>query len=377
MEYFGLLAFASATIAYFHIITDYGFNLTATREISINRDNKAKVVRIFSSVMTIKFILMFISFALLSILVFSFEKFAKDWELYFLTFGTVIGQTLFPIWFFQGMERMKYITYLNILAKSISTVAIFIFVKDQNDFIIVPILVSFGFMVVGVWSQVIIKKEFEIGFEWQKIETINYYLKNGWHVFISNVAIGLYTTSTIFILGIFTNNTIVGYFAAADKLMKVFKTLMIPVTQAIYPYISKKITISKEAGLKIIRKVSVYVGIFTGLISLCIFVFAESLVNIIFGEHFHNTIILLRIMAILPFMIGLSNVFGILGLFGMGYQKLFSKFIIKISIFHVLYLILLIYLNQDIGAAIALVFTETLVTYNSIIKFNNVKNGLL
>ena len=187
VEYFGLLAFATATVGYFQIITDYGFNLTATREISVNRDNKAKIIEIFSSVMTIKIILTVLSFILMTILVFTFKKFSQHWEVYFLTFGLIIGQALFPVWFFQGHEKMKYMTYLNILAKSIFTIAVFIFVRNEYDYWKVPLLTSIGFIVVGVLSQIIIKKKFKVSFEFQSFDKIKYYLKDGWHIFISGI----------------------------------------------------------------------------------------------------------------------------------------------------------------------------------------------
>jgi PST family polysaccharide transporter len=102
---FGLLAFATATIAYFNILTDYGFNLTATREVSIYRDDKEKLNEIFSSVMIIKFILMIVSFLLLLILVYSFDKFRAHSEVFLLTFGTIIGQVLFPQWFLTNIKK--------------------------------------------------------------------------------------------------------------------------------------------------------------------------------------------------------------------------------------------------------------------------------
>ncbi len=283
VEYFGLLAFATAIITYFTIITDYGFNLTATREISVHRDNKEKVIEIFSAVMSIQFMLMLLSFLLLVILIFSFERFSKDWEVYFITFGTVIGQMLFPVWFFQGMERMKYITYLNIFAKSIFTVAIFIFVKEQNDFYLVPLFTSIGFILAGILSLVIIQKEFKVKFVFQPIDTIKYYLFDGWYLFKTRIFVSLYTVTNIFLLGVFTNNTVVGFYSIAERIVNAVGGLFAPANQAIYPFMTKLYQEKKILFVKFVRKISfIYISI-SSVLFILMYLFGRDIVELING----------------------------------------------------------------------------------------------
>jgi len=353
VEYFGLLAFATATVTYFSILTDYGFNLTATKEISVHRDNKAKVIEIFSSVMTIKVILMFVSFLLLTILVFSFEKFSQDALVYFLTFGTVVGQVLFPIWFFQGMERMKYITYLNILSKVIFTIAIFVFVQEQSDFYLVPLLTSIGFLVAGVWSLYLVRKKFGVSFQMQTNLTIKKHFIDGWDVFVSRIFVSLYTTINIFLLGLFTNNTIVGYYSVAEKIINAVGGLFTPANQTIYPYMAKLYKSQKEKFFSFTKKVSFsFFGIGV-ILFILLALLAEIVVKLITGSVEGNV---LEIYYILMFTL-ITVPFGPLFTQVLIIQKRNrATFLFNLSIAPIL-----IYFFQGIGLAVAVVLTQIFV----------------
>ncbi len=371
VEYFGLLAFVSAMIAYFSIITDYGFNLTATREISIHRENKRKVIEIFSSVMSIKVILMFFSFILLCILIFSFDKFSQDWEIYLLTFGTVIGQVLFPVWFFQGMERMKYITYLNILSKLIFTVAIFVFVQEQSDFWIVPLLTSVGFIIAGILSLVLIRKEFGVWFEWQSVGTLKYYIMKAKTIFMGQFSYSLVHPTIIILLGMFSSNTIVGHFSIADKIIQAIAKISNPISQTIFPYLTSKYLKNQHSAFSFLKRITILYTIFISFIMLFVFYFSENILIFIYGNNISIvTINIFNILCLYPVLYSIVHIFCTQILLITSNNVFYTKILFISFIATILLGTFLISIFSVYGAVYTMIITE-LIIFVAVIIFTN------
>jgi PST family polysaccharide transporter len=360
-EKYGLIAFAQAFIGYFQILTDYGFNLSATREISINRENKEKVSEIFSSVMIIKFFLLLLSLGLMSVIVFSFKKFRQDWLIYYLTFGMVLGQTLFPIWFFQGMEKMRYITFLNVFAKLIFTIAIFIFVKRSSDYLCVPLLNSLGFIVAGILALWIVFRDFGVGFKMPSWEGMKDEFKNGWHIFVSTMSINFYKNNSILILGLFANNEIVGYFTIAKKLIDILNQIAVIISQTIYPYVTKQVIINYQKIVRFLRKVGLLIGVYTFIFGVILFAFSSKIIYIVSGAYFSESILSLKLMAFVPMFIGI-NVPAVQILLGKGLDKKFLKAVLIGAILDIILNFSLVPFFSYIGSCISVVTVELLVT---------------
>ena len=331
VDKFGLVMFAQSFLMFFTILVDYGFGLSATREISIYRDNKAKVTEIFSSVMMIKFILVVVSFILLSIIVFTFEKFSTNWELYYLTFLYVVGQAMFPVWYFQGMERMKYITIVNITSKILFTVLIFVVIQSPNDYIYVPILNGFGLIVGGIISLFIIYKTFNQPFVLQSLNTLKIYFKDSSQFFLSRVSVSIYTSANAFVLGLMTNTTMVGYYSIAEKLYMAIQSFYGPVTQALYPYVAK------EKNIKLFKKIFTLAVVLNTLGIIFLYFAGNYIFSLLFTnnigteslEVFH--ILLLSALVVVP-----SILIGYPFLGALGFSKYANLSVIYGSLFHII-----------------------------------------
>lgn len=239
VERYGLTTFGYSLMQYFVMFTDFGFNLSATKYISEHRNNLQKINSYLNSAMIGRFILCGISFMVLIVLITFFDKFKAESSFYLLYFGIILGNVMFPMWFFQGMENMKYITIFNIVAKSLSFIPFFIFIRKPEDYIYVPICYSVGFILAGIISLFIVYHKMGMSWFITSPQQIKYSLKESSTYFLSRLSTSLFTTSNSFLLGLVCGNTAVGYYSAAEKLYQAYNQLLSPFTGVLFPHIAK------------------------------------------------------------------------------------------------------------------------------------------
>lgn len=324
-ENYGKTLFASSIIIYFQIISDYGFSMSATRNISINRENKSKVELIFSSVILVKVIIAIIGSLALGILIIMLPRLKNEFLLYIFTYMGVVGNAIFPIWLFQGMEEMKYITYINVIVKLVSTLCIFIFIKNSNDYILLPLINSIVLILISILSLVFINKKMKIRYVNPKINNIIKELKDGWHLFITTFFSNVMANSGNLIIGAFLGDKMVGYYGAIDKIAKAIISMFSPITTAIFPHVSRVLKDNKTKGIKEIIKFFRIVMLLSIISITLLFILSKFIIFTICGEEFvkyHNILNMEGIWLIFSI---LNNFIGIQFLIGIGQGKYYSK----------------------------------------------------
>lgn len=338
-ELYGVIILSQSLITYFLIITDFGFTLSSTRDISIHRNDKNKVREIVTSVYIIKFCLFFFSLIILLILLYFFSKFNEYSEVYLLTFIGVLGQILFPIWFFQGIEDMKYITIINVITKVVFTLLIFFVVQEKGDYLFVPLFYSLGFLVSGIWALHILIFKYRIKFVKVSKLTLISTFKESFYFFLSRLSSVGYSNTNTFMIGIMLPISYVTYYFLADKVVNAVIKIFLPVQQALYPYLVNSFS-------KKIFKVSTLIMFAIAIVSAMIIYFLSDFLSLLLLKK--EVEIFISILKILVIIIPISILYTSLGaplLLAKGFVKEFNKSIIYGFILHLLLIAILYFLS--------------------------------
>ncbi|WP_418603762.1 oligosaccharide flippase family protein [Hwangdonia sp.] len=352
---YGVVVMVYSIMQFLNVICDYGFNLSATKDISLHRNDKLKVNTIFSSILIIKVFLLIISLAILLILTNLIPVLAGNRLAYFWGFGIVVGQAITPTWLFQGMEKMKYITIVNLVSKSLFTLLIFVFIKHSSEFIFVPLLYSIGFVLAGVLSLFFAYKEFGVSFYLSKWKDIKEELKNSTQYFYSRASVALYTSSNNFIVGLVLGEFYAGIFGVAERLFTAMTVIYSPLSDAIYPYMVKK------KDLKLFKKIFISAMVFNLLVCLITVIFSSEIVNFVFGEGYQESAMLLKYFCFLALIIVPATFIGYPLLGAFGFEKYANYSVVVACIIHVTILIFIASFLTIYSMVLLLIFTQVIV----------------
>lgn len=306
IEKFGLISFAQVLALYLVIFSEYGFNLSATKEVAENREKSKKLEYIYNATITTRLFLCFIAFVFLCLLTFSIPSLRKDYSLYILSSTMFIGQALMPTWFFLGMEQMRFITYINLLAKSVLTISTFIFIVKPEDFIYANMLHGIGSLIAGLICIVIIKKKFGIRPALTNYTSVKERLRSAFSIFISNFSTNIYLNVNIIILQFFTSESTVGMYSVAEKVFAALKNLISVIFQAIYPFACK---LKTESRLRFIAFFTAYTYIsliFFTILGIFIYYFSDKIIYLIANKQLNESVALLKYFSFIPVVLTLS-----------------------------------------------------------------------
>jgi PST family polysaccharide transporter len=348
------------------MVSDYGFNLAGTREVSLYRDDKNKISEIFSSILILKFFLGLLCTVVLFILVFSVELFSANRLLYFISTGTLFCSIFFPVWFLQGIEKMETIPAINISIRALQVILIFILIKKESDYILYLVLISATQLAIGIAGLMIAIYFFKVKINFPSGSLLKGYLKSGFSLFSANIGTNLFTNSNTFVLGILVGNYAVGIFSAADKIRLAVQSIIVTFITSTYPNAVRLVKERKSMFVNFIKKTFVFSVLIGIIASLFLFLFAEQIVTIVLGGKFQGSIVLLQWFSINPMIVSAGIVFSILVLVAKGYDNLFAKVTLSSIVIHFVLLIFLILSFNTLGTVYAVIITELLISSLSV-----------
>ena len=359
IEFYGQFVFSYTIFQYCLLFVNFGFDYSATKLISINRDDKLLVSDILTNITLIRFIIAVFA-SLVLILTFVFIPILSKYKLlYFMGLGILLGQAITPFWLFQGIEKMGYITFINLFTRAISTGFIFLFIQNPSDFYLINFFYSIGFLISGILCLFLINSYFKIKFTRPSITKMKFYLKNSWHIFLSTVSMSFYREANIIILGFTTNYAFVGQYGAIEKVIKALQSLMEPLSKALFPFFGRKLnnSVGIDSGF---GKFGKFYGILLLLLTCILYFIGPKFLIWYLGESFISISLVFKVLLPVVFFGGLNYYFGIIGLINLGFNKYFFKIVLISGIFSISMCYFLSQFLGIIGASIAMTSSEFL-----------------
>lgn len=340
-EGYGILTWVDSFIQYFLILINFGFDMYAVKYIVENKQNKTKIDEIISTILTIKTGLFVLGFALLGLFSFN-EGISEHIDLMFFMLLMGIGEVLFPIWYFQGIEKMKPIAMVSVISRTLLVFLTIVLVKNPNQIVLYIFILVVSNIVWGGLGFYFLKKESNFKFRLVSFVTIKHYLKEGYLFFLGRFSTLFLNFGTIFLIGYFCSKNLVSGFDIASKIVFAFVFPFEVIQQAVFPSIVR----TKN---KLFLQRLILFTICSGLLfSISIYYFSEEMMTFFGGNQMTKYAYLLKSLVILIPIISCSIIIGSCSLVAFGALKQYN-YTLVVSCLIYIFIVFMLYLTSQIN----------------------------
>ena len=353
-------------ITYCQALVEYGFTLAGARKITLCNGVEERN-KIFSSITYSKILLTLISYSVVIVLATTITKDSMQVICLFILALMLVAEAFTQTWFFQGMQYMRPIMFVSVISRTISTVCMFVFVKNSKHLLLYALFFVSANLITALLGTIIVMKKFQIRFTRISKGELFFALKDGWPLFTTSFASKLCSGFAITALGFFCTDAIIGGYSAVQKIPYILVMMFAPIGQAIYPFICRLYADNVNKGVKFLKIITSIVLCICMVGVVIIIILKDWLINFAFGNDYLYYSKLIIPLAIWMFFSIANNFLGIQTLIARGYQTQYSRcFLTSVVILVILCLVLGYYFGA-MGVAIATLIGEMVLTAGCLI----------
>jgi PST family polysaccharide transporter len=277
-ESYGLYVYALSIVTYFISFVGFGFDMPGVKAIAENSGNTKSISNIISCIFTAKIYLEIISFVIFSVVIFSIPYLRNKSLLFYILFFQTFTNIFFPQWYFQGVQRMRVVTIIQLSLKLISLPFIFLLIKSSKDINVFAIITTFSSIGGGIVAAIVLKYEEGIIISWVSINDLKIWFKDSLPFFLSSSTGVIKEQSVTVIIGAFFGMHDVAIYDLANKIIMVPRVFLFSVNGAIFPKVIANMKI------EITRKIIKYETLIGITIIMLILVLGKWIVLILGGS---------------------------------------------------------------------------------------------
>jgi polysaccharide transporter, PST family len=369
---FGEITIMLTIMTFLNVIVDFGYNYNAPKEVSISRDDSIALSKLVSVILSFKVLLFSIIFVF-SFIIF-FLLFEANKYLYFGGIVYLLNLISLPNWFFQGVERMEFITIIDSISKIIFTLLIFILIKLPEDYILILPLFGLGGFISAIVGFYIIFYKFKVKYVLPRSNEIYEEYKKGIPIFLANIATHSFNNSSIILLGTLCSSLEVGLFAIADKIAKVPWAIASVSSSVIFPRVCYESKKGVSAMISFFKKVMPLFIIGVSIIIVTLILFRVPIVSYFSTTDIDKISLLLFLLLISIFPIVLNIPYSQM-ILALNFDTVYMRIFVIIAVVDVVFSFIIIAFFGSVGAAVSQIFIKFLLLLLLFINYKQINKS--